>query len=64
MVASLSAVTVIGAAGLTAALVTGQMVGSLLLDRFGVFGLTRVPIDRVRVAAAVALFLGTFLATG
>lgn len=64
VVASLSAVTVIGAAGLTAALVTGQMVGSLLLDRFGVFGLTRVPIDRVRVAAAVALFLGTFLATG
>jgi transporter family-2 protein len=64
VVTSLSAVTVIGAAGLTAALVTGQMVGSLLLDRFGVFGLTRIPIDRVRVAAAGALLLGTFLATG
>jgi transporter family-2 protein len=64
VVTSLSAVTVIGAAGLTAALVTGQMVGSLLLDRFGVFGLTRIPVDRVRVAAAGSLLLGTFLATG
>ena len=61
---SLSAVTVIGAAGLTAALVTGQMIGSLLLDRTGAFGLTRIPIDRIRILAAIALLLGTFLATG
>ncbi|HNH87758.1 MAG TPA: DMT family transporter, partial [Solirubrobacterales bacterium] len=64
VVTSLSAVTLIGAAGLTAALVTGQMIGSLLLDRFGAFGLTRIPIDRVRLAAAAALLIGTFLATG
>ncbi len=64
VVASLSAVTVIGAAGLTAALVTGQMVGSLFLDRFGIFGLTRIPIDRIRIAAVVALLAGTYLATG
>ncbi|MBN8867011.1 MAG: DMT family transporter [Solirubrobacterales bacterium] len=64
VVASLAAVTVIGAAGLTSALVAGQMIGSLVLDRTGAFGLTRIPIDRIRLAAAVALLAGTFLATG
>ncbi len=64
VVSSLAAVTVIGAAGLTAALVTGQMIGSLLLDRTGAFGLTRIPIDRVRLAAAAVLLIGTYLATG
>jgi len=64
VVSSLSAVKVIGAAGLTAALVTGQMIGSLILDRIGAFGLTRIPIDRIRLLAAVALLAGTFLATG
>jgi len=61
---SLSAVTVIGAAGLTSALVSGQMIGSLLLDRVGAFGLTRIPVDRMRIVAAFALLAGTFLATG
>lgn len=64
IISSLLAVTVIGAAGLTAALVTGQMVGSLALDRIGAFGLTPIPVDRVRLAAAAALIAGTFLATG
>lgn len=64
VIASLSAVTEIGAAGLTAALVTGQMTGSLILDRTGAFGLTRIPIDRIRIAAAAALLAGTFLAIG
>lgn len=64
VVTSLSAVTVIGAAGLTAALVTGQMIGSLILDRTGAFGLTRIPVDRIRLAAAAALLIGTYLATG
>jgi len=63
VVASLSAVTEIGAAGLTSALITGQMIGSLVLDRAGAFGLTRIPIDRVRIIAAAALLAGTFLAT-
>lgn len=64
VVASLSAVTEIGAAGLTAALVTGQMIGSLALDRAGAFGLTKIPVDRARILAALALLAGTFLATG
>jgi len=64
VVASLSAVTRIGAAGLTASLITGQMIGSLVLDRVGAFGLTRIPVDRIRICAAIALLAGTFLATG
>jgi transporter family-2 protein len=57
VVASLSAVPVIGAAALTAALVTGQLVGSVALDRFGAFGLDVRPVD-VRRAAGVLLLLG------
>lgn len=64
VVASLVAVTEIGAAGLTAALVSGQLIGSVILDRFGAFGLTKVPVDRVRLAAAAGLLAGTFIATG
>ncbi len=64
VVASLAAVTEIGAAGLTSALVTGQLIGSLVLDRFGAFGLKQIPINAVRIGAALALLAGTFLATG
>ncbi len=64
VVASLAAVTEIGAAGLTSALVTGQLIGALALDRIGAFGLQRVPIDWVRIAAVGALLAGTYLATG
>lgn len=64
VVASLVAVTEIGAAGLTAALVSGQLIGSVILDRFGAFGLKQIPVSAVRLAAAAALLAGTFLATG
>ncbi|MCB0861740.1 MAG: DMT family transporter [Solirubrobacterales bacterium] len=64
VVSSLAAVTEIGAASLTSALVTGQLIGSLVLDRFGAFGLKQIPVNGIRLAAAVALLAGTFLATG
>ncbi|MCB0831679.1 MAG: DMT family transporter, partial [Solirubrobacterales bacterium] len=64
IVSSLAAVTEIGAEGLTAALVTGQLIGSLILDRFGAFGLKRIPVNAVRLAAAAALLAGTLLASG
>jgi transporter family-2 protein len=64
VVSSLAAVTEIGAAGLTAALVTGQLIGALILDRMGAFGLKQVPINWVRLVAVAALLGGTFLATG
>jgi transporter family-2 protein len=63
VVSSLAAVTEIGAAGLTSALVTGQLIGALVLDRIGAFGLPRVPINWVRLVAVAALLGGTFLAT-
>lgn len=64
VVSSLAAVTETGAAGLTAALVTGQLTGSLVLDRFGAFGLKKIPVGAVRLASVVALLAGTLLATG
>jgi transporter family-2 protein len=64
VVSSLAAVTEIGAAGLTSALVTGQLIGALILDRLGAFGLKPIPVDAVRLGAAVALLAGTMLATG
>ena len=58
---ALTAVQTIGAAGLTAALVTGQLVSSMALDRFGAFGLERRRITMTRLAGAVLLIAGTFL---
>jgi transporter family-2 protein len=63
VVSSLAAVTEIGAAGLTSALVTGQLIGALALDRIGAFGLKQVPVNWVRLVAVAALLGGTFLAT-
>jgi transporter family-2 protein len=59
VVASLSAVPVIGAAALTAALVTGQLAGSVVLDRFGAFGLDVRPVDARRAAGVLLLLAGT-----
>jgi transporter family-2 protein len=59
VLASLSAVPVIGAAALTAALVTGQLVGSVALDRFGAIGLDVRPVDARRAAGVLLLLAGT-----
>jgi transporter family-2 protein len=59
VVASLSAVPVIGAAALTAALVTGQLLGSVALDRFGALGLDVRPVDSRRAAGVLLLLAGT-----
>lgn len=61
VVAALSAVSTIGAAGLTAALVTGQLIGSIAIDRAGAFGLTLRPISLKRALGAVLLLAGTLL---
>jgi len=61
VVAALSAVSVIGAAGLTAALITGQLIGSIALDRAGAFGLTVRLITPARAAGAALLLTGTLL---
>jgi transporter family-2 protein len=59
VVAALSAVSVVGAAGLTATLVTGQLLGSIAIDRAGAFGLEqRMPTAR-RLAGTMLLIAGT-----
>jgi len=61
VVSALEAVPKIGAAGLTAAIVTGQLLSSVALDRFGAFGLERRAVSAVRVAGVALLIAGTFL---
>jgi uncharacterized membrane protein YdcZ (DUF606 family) len=43
-------VRTIGAGGVTAALITRQLLASVLLDRVGALGLDRRPIDGARIA--------------
>jgi transporter family-2 protein len=51
----------LGAATVFACLVTGQMIGSLLFDQYGLFGLTQRSIDPTRIAGAVLLVAGVVL---
>ena len=61
VMASLGAVPVIGAAAIAAATVTGQLVGSTMLDRAGLLGLEPRPVDRERAAGLLLLVVGTLL---
>jgi bacterial/archaeal transporter family-2 protein len=51
----------IGAGGVAAATVTGQLVASVVLDRIGFLGLEEEPITAVRVLGVVLLLVGTYL---
>jgi bacterial/archaeal transporter family-2 protein len=51
----------IGAGGVAAATITGQLTASLALDRLGVLGLEETPITLERVIGVVLLLAGTFL---
>ena len=50
-----------GAATAVALLVTGQMLGSLVFDHYGLFGLAQHPVDLPRLAGAVLLIAGVVL---
>ena len=54
-------VRTLGAGGLAAATITGQLGASMLVDQFGLLGLERQPITVARVAGVGLLFAGTFL---
>ena len=54
-------VTSIGAGGVAAATITGQLTASVILDRLGVLGLEEVPLSPERVAGVALLLAGTFL---
>jgi transporter family-2 protein len=51
----------LGAATFISLLVAGQMVGSLLFDHFGLFGIPQHPIDLTRLAGAALLIAGVVL---
>jgi bacterial/archaeal transporter family-2 protein len=54
-------VAMIGAGGVAAATITGQLVASVAIDRLGLFGLDQIPIGPERVAGVVLLIAGTVL---
>ena len=51
----------LGAAGLTAATISGQLVFALLMDNFGWLGLTKSPATAAKLAGVALLAAGTWL---
>jgi bacterial/archaeal transporter family-2 protein len=58
---ALIAVTAIGAGGVAAATITGQLTFSVAIDRFGLFGLDQVALSPERIFGVVLLLAGTVL---
>jgi transporter family-2 protein len=63
VVVSLVAVRPLGAAGVIALLVAAQLVVSIVVDRYGWFGLPHVGLSAGRVGGAVLVIAGTVLIT-
>jgi transporter family-2 protein len=59
--AALVTVKEIGAGGVAAATITGQLVASVALDRIGAFGLEETPITWERLLGVAMLLAGTYL---
>ena len=58
---SLIAVKSLGAGGVVAATVTGQLTGAVIADRLGILGLAETPITPLRVLGVAMLIVGTYL---
>jgi bacterial/archaeal transporter family-2 protein len=58
---SLIAVETLGAGGVVAATITGQLTGAVVADRLGILGLEETPITLGRVAGVLLLIAGTYL---
>ncbi|MDX6633533.1 MAG: bacterial/archaeal transporter family-2 protein [Solirubrobacterales bacterium] len=58
---ALITVRTIGAGGVAAATITGQLSAGIVLDRLGVLGLTKTPIGPARLAGVALLLAGTYL---
>lgn len=54
-------VTSIGAGGVAAATITGQLTASVILDRLGILGLEEIPLSAERVIGVLLLLAGTYL---
>jgi len=58
---ALIAVSAIGAGGVAAATITGQLAASVAVDRLGAFGLDEVPLTPERLLGIALLLIGTLL---
>ena len=58
---ALVAVRTLGASGLTAVVITGQLAISVAIDRFGLLGIAKQHIDASRVVGLVLLIVGAAL---
>jgi transporter family-2 protein len=58
---ALESVQTLGASGLTAVVITGQLTMSLVIDRLGLLGVERAPISFHRVLGVVLLVAGVAL---
>jgi transporter family-2 protein len=58
---ALIAVSVIGAGGVAAATITGQLTASVAIDRLGLFGLDQVALTPERMIGVALLLVGTVL---
>ncbi len=58
---SLVTVGTLGAAGVTAAVIAGQLTASVVIDRLGLFGVREQPITPGKVAGIALLALGVYL---
>lgn len=58
---ALVAVSAIGAGGVAAATIFGQLAASVAIDRLGLFGLDEVPLTPERIVGVVLLLAGTIL---
>jgi bacterial/archaeal transporter family-2 protein len=58
---ALATVRVLGAGGVTAATITGQLATAVVIDRLGALGLEQRPLSAVRLIGIVLLAAGTYL---
>jgi transporter family-2 protein len=58
---ALIAVKSIGAGGVAAATITGQLTAAVVIDRLGILGLERTPLSAGRVVGLALLLAGTYL---
>ena len=58
---ALISVSTIGAGGVAAATITGQLTTAVVIDRLGILGLERVPLTGSRLIGIALLLAGTFL---
>jgi transporter family-2 protein len=57
----LVSVRTLGAGGVTAATIAGQLTTAVVIDRLGILGLTQKPLSVARIAGVALLALGVFL---